>query len=195
MVKDIRFALRQLLKQPAFTTIAVVTVALAIGATTAVFSIVDGVLLKPLAYPESERLVGLKEIWRQLADRIPTLEVNEQHFEYWRRHSKTFESMAQYIVLPANLTGAASGAQSLSIELSNSNPSRTAMIAMPCRPRSPPTITASPGRTDEGRMSSPCSIVPTPAVLTKTPSPLPRSTTFVSPVTITTPAASAASFG
>src|SRR5262249_39363088 len=72
----------------------------------AVFSIVDGVLLRPLAYRESHRLVSLKEIWRQLAERIPTLAANEQHFEYWRTHAQTFESMAQYIVLPSNLTGA-----------------------------------------------------------------------------------------
>src|SRR5262249_4615910 len=89
----------------------VVTLALTIGATTAVFSIVDGVLLKPLAYRESQRLVSIRESWRQFADKIPTLEVNEKHLEYWRTHTRTFESMAQYIVLPANITGTGDAAQ------------------------------------------------------------------------------------
>ena len=108
---DLRDAIRGLRRHRAYALTVVVTLALTIGATTAVFSIVDGVLLKPLAYRESHRLVSIKEIWRQLADRIPTLDVNEQHFEYWRTHTQTFESMAQYIVLPANLTGAGDAAQ------------------------------------------------------------------------------------
>src|SRR5262249_21115966 len=53
----------------------------------------------------------IKEIWNQLAARIPTIAVNEQHFEYWRARTQTFESMAQYIVLPSNLTGAGEPAQ------------------------------------------------------------------------------------
>ena len=102
---DIRDVLRVLRRDSAYTLTVVATLALTIGATTAVFSIVDGVLLKPLAYPDSHQLVAVKEIWRQISDRIPTLEVNAQHFEYWRTHTQTFEALAQYIVLPANLTG------------------------------------------------------------------------------------------
>src|SRR5206468_1715112 len=60
-----------------------------------------------------QQLVAIREIWQQLADRIPVIEVNEQHFEYWRQHTQTFESMAQYIVLPANLTGTGDAAQIL----------------------------------------------------------------------------------
>jgi hypothetical protein len=52
MLKDIRFASRQLMKQPAFTSIAVLTVALAIGATTAVLSLVNGLMVRPLPYRE-----------------------------------------------------------------------------------------------------------------------------------------------
>jgi putative ABC transport system permease protein len=108
---DLRDALRGLRRDRAYALTSVVTLAVTIGAATAVFSIVDGVLLKPLAYRESHRLVSLKEIWRQFAQRIPALDVNEQHFEYWRHHAQTFESMAQYIVLPANLTGVGDAAQ------------------------------------------------------------------------------------
>jgi putative ABC transport system permease protein len=108
---DLRDALHGFRRDRAYALTVVLTLALTVGATTAVFSIVDGVLLKPLAYRESHRLVSVKEIWGQLANRIPVLEVNEQHFEYWRRHTRTFESMAQYIVLPANLTGVGDAAQ------------------------------------------------------------------------------------
>src|SRR5262249_21848428 len=59
MIKDIRFALRQLLKQPAFTAIAVLTIALAIGATTAVLSLVYGLLGRPLPYREPQQLILL----------------------------------------------------------------------------------------------------------------------------------------
>src|SRR5215831_7424274 len=108
---DLRDALHGLRRDRAYALTVVFTLALTVGAATAVFSIVDGVLLKPLAYRESHRLVSLKEIWRQLAQRIPSLEVNEQHFEYWRTHAQAFESMAQYIVLPANLTGVGDAAR------------------------------------------------------------------------------------
>jgi putative ABC transport system permease protein len=108
---DLRDAVRGLRRDLGYALTVVLTLSLTIGAATAVFSIVDGVLLKPLAYGESQRLVSLRETWRQLSDRVSTLEVNEQHFEYWRQHARTFESMAQYIVLPANLTGVGDAAQ------------------------------------------------------------------------------------
>ena len=105
---DLRDILKSLRRTPGYAITVVLTLALTIGATTAVFSIVDSVLLKPLAYKESHRLVSLQEVWRQFSG---TLDVNEQHFEYWRAHSHSFASMAQYIVLPANLTGAGDAAQ------------------------------------------------------------------------------------
>src|SRR5262245_3334799 len=110
---DLRDVLRGLLRDRSYSLTVAFTLALTIGAATAVYSIVDGVLLKPLAYRESQRLVSIKEVWHQLRLRTPGLEVNEQHFEYWRKRIQTFESMAQYIVLPANLTGAGDAAQIL----------------------------------------------------------------------------------
>jgi putative ABC transport system permease protein len=108
---DLRDAARGLRHDGGYATTVVLTLALTVGATTAVFSIVDGVLLKPLAYRESHRLVEVNEVWRQLASEAPALPVNAQHFEYWRAHAQTFESMAQYATVPANLTGAGEAAQ------------------------------------------------------------------------------------
>ena len=111
LIFDFRDILRGLRRDRAYALTVVFTLALTIGATTAVFSIVDGVLLKPLAYRESHRLVSIKEVWREFVQRSPGLEVNEQHFEYWRKRSRTFESMSQYIVLPTNLIGVGDAAQ------------------------------------------------------------------------------------
>jgi predicted permease len=110
-IVDLRDALRGLRRDFGYVTTVTGILALTIGATTVVFSIVNGVLLKPLAFRESHRLVAVRETWDQLANRMPVLPVNEQHFEYWREHVRTFESLAQYIVLPANLTGSGDAAQ------------------------------------------------------------------------------------
>ena len=100
---DLRDVFKSLRRTPGYSVTVVLTLALTIGATTAVFSIVNGVLLKPLAYRESHRLVAMQEVWRPIA--AGPIEVNEQHFEYWRAHAQSFVAMAQYIARPANLTG------------------------------------------------------------------------------------------
>jgi putative ABC transport system permease protein len=87
MLKDIRFSLRQLIKQPAFTIIAVLTVALAIGATTAVLSLVNGLLVRPLPYPDSQRLVLLLQHFKsQNLERIPVAPPELKDYET-RSHS------------------------------------------------------------------------------------------------------------
>jgi predicted permease len=108
---DTREIIRTLSRERSYAATVVLTLALTIGATTAMFSIVDGVLLKPLSYPEPQRLVTLKEVWQQFVDRIPVLAVNERHFEYWREHAQSFDAMAQYLPLSANLTGVGDAAQ------------------------------------------------------------------------------------
>jgi predicted permease len=111
LIFDIRDALRGFRRDRAYAATVVLTLALTIGATTAVFSIVNGVLLQPLSYPEPQRLVALREVWRQAADRTGTLEVNERHFEYWRAHTTSFASMAQFRITSGNLTGTGEAAQ------------------------------------------------------------------------------------
>ena len=80
--------------------------ALTIGATTTTFSIVNGVLLKPLAYRESHQLVALREVVLELAGQYPVVPVNGHHFEEWRSQAQTFEALAEYLPMSANLTGA-----------------------------------------------------------------------------------------
>ena len=103
---DLVDAVRSFRRDRIYVLTVLLTLAVTLGATTAVFSIVNGVLLQPLAYRESHRLVALKEIWRAGA-----LEVNERHFNYWREHARSFAVMAQYIARPANLTGAGEAAR------------------------------------------------------------------------------------
>ena len=117
---DLRDALKSLRRDRSYSATVVLTLALTIGAATAVFSIVDGVLLKPLAYREPDRLVAVREVWRQFRGRMPTLEVNEQHFEYWRAHAASFASLAQYIPVPMNLSGAGDAAQATIVRASGS---------------------------------------------------------------------------
>src|ERR1700687_2410923 len=91
-IKDIRFGVRSLLKRRGFTSIAVLTLALGIGACTAIFSVVDGVLLRSLPYPESERIVQLRE--RNSAGR--QMSFAEPNFLDVRARSPTLEAVAQF---------------------------------------------------------------------------------------------------
>jgi len=107
LVQNIRYALRLLRKSPGFTAIAVATLALGIGANTAVFSVVDAVMLKPLAYPDPDRLVAL---WEGRADRPqdaahgPATAVAPANLVDYSRDNRTFETLASFDARSMSLT-------------------------------------------------------------------------------------------
>ena len=92
LVQDFRYAIRNLRKSPGFTATAFLTLALGIGASTAVFTVVDSVLLRPLPYHESGQLVALWERVRFLAGE-PT-GPNPRHVDVWRKRSTAFSGLA-----------------------------------------------------------------------------------------------------
>ncbi len=106
ILRDLRHAVRNLLREPAFAAVSVLTLAIGIGGNTAIFSIVNGVLLRPLEYREPGRLVYPREIESAIADVYPTLPVSARHFVEWRQRARSFESLALYETVAANLTGA-----------------------------------------------------------------------------------------
>jgi putative ABC transport system permease protein len=101
-MNDFRFAIRQLLKNPGFAAVASLTLALGIGANTAIFSLIDSVLLRALPYPDSDRLV-------QIYEAMPGFKFNAVSggaFKDWREHSTRFTELAIYEGTEQNLTGA-----------------------------------------------------------------------------------------
>ena len=105
LFKDIRYGFRMLAKKPGFTVVAAVTLALGIGANTAIFSVVNAVLLRPLPYREPGRLV---EIWETNPIKAWTdAPVAPANFYDWEQQNDVFEGMANYSTAPGNfaLTG------------------------------------------------------------------------------------------
>jgi putative ABC transport system permease protein len=100
-LRDLRYAVRQLAAAPGFTAVAVLTLALGIGATTAIFSVVNGVLLRPLPYPESSELVRVHEIVPQFG----RFSVAPANFLDWRAQNTVFERIAAYSTTSATLLG------------------------------------------------------------------------------------------
>ena len=103
---DLHYSLRTLRREPAFAAVAILTVALGIGANTAIFSIVNSVLLQPLRYHEPNRLVALREVIPAIAQTYPTLPVSSRHFVEWRERSHSFERISAVDPGSATLTGA-----------------------------------------------------------------------------------------
>jgi putative ABC transport system permease protein len=102
-VQDLKFALRMLAKSPGFTLVAVLTLALGIGANTAIFSIVNAVLLRPLPFQDSSQLVLLRETYKGVGN----VSVSYPNFLDWRQQSHSFSAMAVVNNVAFNLSGVA----------------------------------------------------------------------------------------
>src|SRR5262245_64800128 len=100
--QDLRYGSRMLLKRPGFTLIAVITLALGIGANTAIFSVVNGVLLRPLPFKEPDRLVMIRETW---LPKFPEFSVSPGNFLDWKRQNTVFERLVAFRGAYFNLIG------------------------------------------------------------------------------------------
>jgi putative ABC transport system permease protein len=101
-LKDVRYAARVLLKSPGFTAVAVLAVALGVGANTAIFSVVNAVLLKPLPYRDPGQLVLIYHNYPKLDLKAPT---SAAGYVYYRDHNKSFSDVAGFTPSSVNLTG------------------------------------------------------------------------------------------
>ena len=106
VLQDLRVGARMLRGRPGFTAVTVATLALGIGANTAIFSIVDAVILRPLAYSGADRLYVVHEVVPKLSDVSPLFPVNGAHFREWQRETRSFDQLALVGGISLNLTGA-----------------------------------------------------------------------------------------
>src|SRR5229473_2270431 len=101
VLRDAKYGVRGLLRTPVFTATVVLTLALGIGANTAVFSVLHGFLIRPLPYPDADRLVELYEA----IPGYPRASVSPANWLDWQRESRSFESFAAWNLSQATLTG------------------------------------------------------------------------------------------
>src|SRR5262245_50545298 len=102
LIRDLHYGARMLLKKPGFTLVAVITLALGIGANTAIFSVVNAVLLRPLPYKDSQQLVW---VWEVQAKQAQT-HFSPAEFLDYQAQNQSFTEMAAYRLMPLTLTGA-----------------------------------------------------------------------------------------
>ena len=101
LIQDIRFALRVLRKNPGFALVAILVLAIGIGANTAIFSVVDTVLLRPLPYPHAERLVFIENVFQQ-AGHTP---MTYTQYQFWRDQHQLFDQVVTYFSSIGAMTG------------------------------------------------------------------------------------------
>jgi predicted permease len=110
LVRDLRFATRLIARRPGFSTLAILTLALGIGASTAIFAIVNGVLLQPLPFPDAHRLMLISS--SPVSPAFPVASgLEEQAFLTFEARTTTFEDVALFTMAPAVITGAAEPAR------------------------------------------------------------------------------------
>ena len=93
LIADVRYGLRGLRRNPGFTAVAIITLALGVGANTAIFSVVNAVLLRPLPYRDPGRLIYISEFWPH---ETPVKTVPSPDFANWSEHDRLFEGLAAY---------------------------------------------------------------------------------------------------
>ena len=93
-LQDVRYGLRTLARQPAFAATAILTLALGIGATTAIFSVVNAVVLRPLPFDQPDRIVAVTNVYTRLGTTGTT--VSGPDFVDWREQSRSFAVLAHY---------------------------------------------------------------------------------------------------
>lgn len=102
---DLRYGLRGIRRNPGFSLIAIATLAFGIGANTAIFSVFDGILIRPLGYGDETRLVAIHEAVPKFSRLAPRIPVNAMHFLEWRKSVRAFERIAMIGGITLNLTG------------------------------------------------------------------------------------------
>jgi putative ABC transport system permease protein len=100
LIQDVRYALRQLRRNPGFTVLAVLTLELGIGANTGIFTVVEGVVLAPLRYREPDRLVM---VWEN-NPRFPRVWNSYPNFQDWQRSARSFQQMTAFRQQGVDLT-------------------------------------------------------------------------------------------
>ena len=115
MLSDLRYALRTLSKNPAFAAIVVLILAIGIGANTAMFSVVDGILLRPLPFRDPSRLFAVQEFMPKFAHLAPSFPVSAHHLREWRKDWQAAEQIAIFNSFTANLTTSDSEPEKLNV--------------------------------------------------------------------------------
>ena len=91
-VRDVRYVTRALLRTPGFFAVTVITLALGIGATTAIYSVINGVLLRPLPYPDADRIV---QLW-QVGEKGGRSQVSDPNYDDWTAGTRSFAAMSEF---------------------------------------------------------------------------------------------------
>lgn len=117
LLTDLKLAVRRLRRSPGFATTVLLTLAVGIGATTAVFSVVEGVLLKPLSYPQSDRLIG---VWYKAPGiNIPRVGIAQYLYFIDREQSKTIEDIGMAVAVSYSMTGGAQPEQVQALQVTD----------------------------------------------------------------------------
>jgi putative ABC transport system permease protein len=101
LAQDLRFAIRSLIRRPGFALTAIVTLALGIGATTAIFSVVNAVILRPLPFERADRIVAISNLWVKNGQRGTA---SAPDFNDWKAQSRSFQAMGYFVGAPTSVT-------------------------------------------------------------------------------------------